>query len=66
MTLHLVSSLIGHEQDKSIVERYDQIFFVSYIFKMSLSFASFGWIWKGCYWWKGWRRQKFGYPWYDN
>jgi hypothetical protein len=37
-TFHLVSSLIGHEQDKSIVEKYDQKIFVSYIFKMVVTF----------------------------
>jgi len=41
-TVHLVSSLIGCEQHKVIVEEYDTKKIVSYAFKMSLSFTSFG------------------------
>jgi len=33
---------------------------------MLLSFASIGWIWKGCCWSKGWRGHEFGYFWDDN
>jgi hypothetical protein len=40
-TSHLVFSLSDHKQGKAIVEEYDKIF-VSNIFKMLLSFASFG------------------------
>jgi hypothetical protein len=39
--------LVIIKQGKAIVEEYDKIF-VSNIFKMLLSFASFVWIWKGC------------------
>jgi hypothetical protein len=31
-TFHLMSSFIGHEQGKAIVEEYDIKFFVSYAF----------------------------------
>jgi hypothetical protein len=41
-TLHLVSSLIGHEQGKAILEEYDKKIFISYVSKMLLSFASIG------------------------
>ncbi len=44
-TIPLVSSLIGCEQGKVIVEKYDNLKKKnSYAFKMSLSFTSFGWI----------------------
>jgi hypothetical protein len=37
--LHLVSSFIGLEQGKAIVEEYDKKNFVSHIIKMLSSFA---------------------------
>jgi hypothetical protein len=41
-TFHLVSSLIGHEQGKAIVEKYDKKISISYAYEMLLSFASIG------------------------
>jgi hypothetical protein len=54
-TLHLVSPLIGCEQDKAIVEEYDQKSLFPYVLKMLLSFGSIGCIRKGCCGSKGWR-----------
>ncbi len=39
-TLRLVSSLIGHEQSKAIVEEFDKKTLFSMFLKMLLSFAS--------------------------
>jgi hypothetical protein len=39
-TLWLVTSLVGSKQGKAIVEEYDKKIFVSYVFQVSLSFAS--------------------------
>jgi hypothetical protein len=36
-----MSSLIGHEQGKAIIDEYDKKI-ISYVFKMLLSFASIG------------------------
>jgi hypothetical protein len=39
-TLYFVSSLIGYEQGKAIIQEYDRKI-IFYVFKVSLSFASF-------------------------
>ncbi len=41
-TFHLVCSLVGCEQGKAIVAKYDKLKKNSYVSLVSLSFASFG------------------------
>jgi hypothetical protein len=50
-----MSSFIGCEQGKVIIEKYDKKSLFPMPMKCYYHFASIGWIWKGCCWSKGWR-----------